>query len=106
MTPDDFPAFYQAVHGRRPFPWQARLARDVAGGGWPAVIELPTAAGKTTAIDVAVFALALQAGRGLAGRTAVPAGPGHRPYRRQLDATGILLDMFRGVSDAARAPSG
>ena len=42
----------------------------------------------------------------LAGRTAVPAGPGHRPYPRQLDATGILLDMVRGVSDADRAPSG
>ena len=42
----------------------------------------------------------------LAGRTAVPAGPGHRPYPRQLDATGILLDMVRGVSDAGRAPSG
>jgi CRISPR-associated endonuclease/helicase Cas3 len=38
MTPDDFPAFYEAVHGHLPFPWQARLACRVAEGGWPTVL--------------------------------------------------------------------
>jgi CRISPR-associated endonuclease/helicase Cas3 len=70
MTPDDFPAFYQAVHDHAPFPWQARLARDVAEAGWPAVLAVPTASGKTSTLDVAVFALALQAGRPLDQRTA------------------------------------
>ena len=70
LTPGDFPAFYDAVHGFAPFPWQARLAGEVAGPGWPAVLALPTAAGKTSAIDVAVFTLALAAGAPLAARTA------------------------------------
>jgi CRISPR-associated endonuclease/helicase Cas3 len=70
MTPDVYPAFYEAVHGHAPFPWQARLARQVAEGNWPAVLAVPTASGKTSTIDAAVFALALQAGRPLAERTA------------------------------------
>jgi CRISPR-associated endonuclease/helicase Cas3 len=70
MTPDLFPQFYQAVHGYQPFPWQSRLARQVAEEGWPGVLALPTAAGKTSAIDVAVFSLALQAGKPLRDRTA------------------------------------
>ncbi|HEX8204336.1 MAG TPA: type I-U CRISPR-associated helicase/endonuclease Cas3 [Isosphaeraceae bacterium] len=54
-----------------PFPWQERLVRQVAERGrWPDVLALPTASGKTSAIDVAVFTLALQAGRPLAERTA------------------------------------
>jgi CRISPR-associated endonuclease/helicase Cas3 len=70
MAPDDFSAFYQAVHGFEPFPWQARLAREVVERGWPAVLAVPTAAGKTSTIDVALFTLALQAGKPLAQRTA------------------------------------
>jgi CRISPR-associated endonuclease/helicase Cas3 len=70
MTPDDFAPFYRAVHGYEPFPWQVRLAGQVVDRGWPAVLALPTAAGKTSAIDIAVFTLALQAGKPLAERTA------------------------------------
>ena len=43
---------------KSPFPWQSRLAAQVCAGSWPRAIALPTAAGKTAAIDVAVFALA------------------------------------------------
>lgn len=58
-TPDQFAEFYEAVHGKPPFPWQSRLAERVCGGKeWPRAIALPTAAGKTACIDVAVFALA------------------------------------------------
>jgi CRISPR-associated endonuclease/helicase Cas3 len=70
MSPDDFSHFYRAVHGRTPFPWQDRLAREVAEKGWPVVLAVPTAAGKTSTLDVAVFTLALQAGRPLAERSA------------------------------------
>ncbi|HJT79147.1 MAG TPA: type I-U CRISPR-associated helicase/endonuclease Cas3, partial [Gemmataceae bacterium] len=59
-----FIAFFQAVHdGREPFPWQRRLAVRVCdpARGWPRVIALPTAAGKTACIDIAVFALAYRA---------------------------------------------
>ncbi len=59
----EFAAFFRAVHGYDPFPWQVRLAREVANTGWPDVLDLPTGAGKTAAVDVAVFALALDAGR-------------------------------------------
>jgi CRISPR-associated endonuclease/helicase Cas3 len=70
ISPDHFQAFFTAVHGQSPFPWQARLARRVVEmGSWPALLDLPTGAGKTAAIDVAVFHLACQAERGPA-RTA------------------------------------
>lgn len=60
----DFPAFFAAIHGYPPFPWQARLASRLAsGGGWPEVLDLPTGTGKTAAIDVAVFQLAIEAGQ-------------------------------------------
>lgn len=59
---DAFEAFFEAVHGYRPFPWQARLAREVVqGGSWPEVLALPTGAGKTAVIDVAVFAMSAMA---------------------------------------------
>lgn len=44
-----------------PFPWQTRLAERVLeepSRPWPQAIALPTAAGKTACIDIAIFALA------------------------------------------------
>jgi CRISPR-associated endonuclease/helicase Cas3 len=58
LAPEQFAEFYQAVYRYDPFPWQARLAARVCAGGWPKVLALPTAAGKTTSLDFAVFALA------------------------------------------------
>jgi len=63
LSIDDFRSFFMAVNGHEPFPWQERLARQVEDTGWPALLDLPTGAGKTAALDVAVFALALDAGR-------------------------------------------
>lgn len=57
-TPHQFAEFYEAVHGFSPFPWQARVAARVCRGSWPRTIALPTAAGKTACLDIAVFALA------------------------------------------------
>lgn len=72
LSPDHFPAFFQEVYGYEPFPWQTRLLQLVAEtGGWPAVLDLPTGSGKTAAIDVAVFHLALEADRGSERRAPV-----------------------------------
>ncbi len=70
MTPADFGGFYKAIHGYDPFPWQQRLLEQVAGQGWPTAITLPTSSGKTSAIDVAVFHLALEAGKSALERKA------------------------------------
>jgi CRISPR-associated endonuclease/helicase Cas3 len=68
----DFDAFFEEVHGVAPFPWQRRLARLLAeGGAWPKVLDLPTGTGKTAALDIALFHLALEAGRGAARRAPV-----------------------------------
>ncbi len=70
MTADDFEQFYEGVHAWKPFPWQKRLTKFVAESGWPRRIALPTSAGKTSTIDVAVFLLALQSEVSAMARTA------------------------------------
>lgn len=63
LSVDDFESFHQAVHdGRLPFDWQSRLLRKIVSERtWPRVLDLPTGSGKTTCIDIALFALALDA---------------------------------------------
>jgi CRISPR-associated endonuclease/helicase Cas3 len=69
LSVDDFDAFHVAVHGkdkdgkgRRAFDWQNRLLREIVERRkWPRVLDLPTGSGKTTCIDIALFALALDA---------------------------------------------
>ena len=56
----DFPAYFRDIHGYEPFPWQVRLTEQVISTGeWPEVIDLPTGSGKTSVLDTAVFALAV-----------------------------------------------
>lgn len=63
LSASDFGAFHAAVHGgRQPFAWQQRLLEQIVRDkAWPHVLDLPTGAGKTTCIDIALFALALDA---------------------------------------------
>lgn len=59
-----FSAFYHALNRREPFPWQARLARQVAETEtWPTEVGVPTGLGKTACLDIAVWWLASQAHR-------------------------------------------
>jgi CRISPR-associated endonuclease/helicase Cas3 len=72
----DFTPFFKAIWGFEPFPWQQRLLDRLAGnedrrddcdgepGHWPGVLDLLTGAGKTAALDIAVFHLALDAAAG------------------------------------------
>ncbi len=62
LHPSDFPAYFRAVHGCDPFPWQQSLVTRLADTDtWPDVLNLPTGSGKTAALDAAVFHLALRA---------------------------------------------
>jgi CRISPR-associated endonuclease/helicase Cas3 len=68
----DFSAFFQECWGEEipPFPWQEEFARRASCGDWPGCVAVPTGSGKTACLDAAVFALALQAERPQAQRTA------------------------------------
>lgn len=65
LTTSDFRAFHAGVHGgQQPFAWQQRLLEQVVQDErWPRVLDLPTGVGKTTCIDIALFALALDAAK-------------------------------------------
>lgn len=66
-----FPEFYEALNDRRPFPWQERLAAQVARNGtWPQEVGVPTGLGKTACLDIAIWWLASQADRLPRDRTA------------------------------------
>lgn len=62
--PQDFRFWFQSIHGQEPFPWQVRLFEqwlcpaDSNNARWPRSFALPPASGKTSLIDLAVFALA------------------------------------------------
>ena len=69
LVPTEFPAAFEALHGYLPFPWQTALAEKVCREGrWPKLLDLPTAAGKTAALDIALFHLAVEADKGEARR--------------------------------------
>src|SRR5262245_38008662 len=64
LGPEHFAGFFEEVHDHKPFKWQEQLLKRVVASGWPRRLDLPTAAGKSAVIDVAVFALALKGAGG------------------------------------------
>ncbi len=59
LTSCEFKDFYREIHGYEPYPWQSKLAEQVIETGrWPESINVPTGCGKTSCIDIAVYALA------------------------------------------------
>ncbi len=64
LNSDNFSDFFKALWGYVPFAWQQDLVRRVlqnANRPWPEAIALPTAAGKTACLDIAVYSLAASA---------------------------------------------
>ncbi|WP_159626800.1 type I-G CRISPR-associated helicase/endonuclease Cas3g [Actinomyces sp. zg296] len=64
LSTEEFGDFFEAVHGpgHRPFSWQRDLLEHLASSGaWPEQIAAPTGAGKSSVIEVHVFANALAA---------------------------------------------
>ncbi|MFO7776671.1 MAG: type I-U CRISPR-associated helicase/endonuclease Cas3 [Candidatus Hydrogenedentota bacterium] len=96
----DFPAFFHAIHGHEPFPWQRMLVEHVVSkDAWPEGIDLPTASGKTACIDAAIFLLALAERDGC-----LPAG---HPARRRLffvvDRRIVVDEAYRRAEKLAGA---
>ena len=94
LSHTDFPDYFAALWGEqvKPFAWQFALAKRVLNApdgpaetpaadptsasthrsrSWPDAIALPTGAGKTACLDIAVFALAAQAHRLGSGRVMI-----------------------------------
>ena len=65
-----FQDVFSELWGFEPFPWQTMLAERVTDGCWPLALDLPTASGKTACIDIALYALAMQADKPIEERTA------------------------------------
>lgn len=70
LQPEQFDDFFQQLYPYPPMTWQSELAVAACSGEWPDYICLPTGAGKTSVIDIALFALAFQADLPSAKRTA------------------------------------
>lgn len=68
----EFREFYRVIHPFYPFEWQELVAQRIVENGWPVddVLDPPTASGKTSMLDIAVYALAAQAGVPALERTA------------------------------------
>lgn len=58
FSAEEFVAYFTALHGYGPFPWQKRLVKSVLETGkWPALLDIPTGLGKTSTVDIALFVL-------------------------------------------------
>ncbi len=94
LQPADFAEFFGALYQHKttgepmtPMSWQAELAAAACAGQWPDYICVPTGAGKTSTIDIALFALAYQAD--------LPADKRTAPMR-----TFLVVDRRTVVSEA------
>src|SRR5262245_40767182 len=105
LNAEHFGDFFEQIHGQQPFPWQARLVREIVAqdGSWRPLLNLPTAAGKTAVIDIAVFLLALDADK--------PAEQRRAPMRIffVIDRRIVVDEAYRRaekIANALRDPKG
>jgi CRISPR-associated endonuclease/helicase Cas3 len=77
LSPSNFVEFFSALYQNKmtgiplvPMTWQLELAEAACLGRWPDYICVPTGAGKTSTLDIALFALAFQANLPAESRTA------------------------------------
>jgi CRISPR-associated endonuclease/helicase Cas3 len=102
-----FSDFYREVHGRNPFPWQARLAAQVLEDQrWPSNIGVPTGLGKTSTLDVAVWSLACSMAR-LGPRRSLPTRIWYVVNRRLLvdEAHDHAMRLSRLLLEASESPA-
>ena len=102
LSIDDFGDFFEAVHGQgcRPFSWQEDLLRHLVDQGqWPEQIAAPTGAGKSSVIEVHVFANALAA---VGAGARVPRRLAVVVNRRAL--TDAHAERARRIQDLLNAP--
>lgn len=99
LAREGFADLYEHVHGegRRPFAWQEALLDRALDGEWPDAVHVPTGLGKTSVLDVAVFALAWQADRGPSDRTART-----RTFFA-IDRRAVVDDVYEHANELARA---
>ena len=92
---DEFDEFFAAVnHGREPYAWQRALLRQVVTTGrWPDAVVAPTGAGKSSVLEVHVFAVAM---------THAPGWEGARAPRRLWHVVGrrALVDDMASRAEA------
>lgn len=95
LTVSAFVPFYKSLYGFAPFQWQIRLLEHVVTTGrWPSVIDAPTGAGKSSVVDVHVFANALYG-----------AGAGARVPRRLatvVNRRALVDSQFDRANDLAK----
>ncbi|MHB1327495.1 MAG: type I-G CRISPR-associated helicase/endonuclease Cas3g, partial [Gemmatimonadales bacterium] len=114
MSLPSFDDFFSAVYGSQPFPWQRRLAEHVVDEGWGKypLLDLPTGTGKTSTLDIAIYALACVPER-MPRRTVlvvdrrIVVDEGANRARSLLRVlTSAANGPVRAVADALRALSG
>lgn len=124
LSAADFAEFFGKLYRDRdgnslpPMNWQSELAAAACVGDWPEFICLPTGAGKTSAIEIAVFALAAQADLPAEQRTAamrtflvvdrrtVVSEAHHRAERLRYVLSEATEGILKKVADRLRSYSG
>ena len=121
LGPERFAEFFAALHSdggppRSPFPWQQRLVDQVVTTDrWPDLLDLPTASGKTTTIEIALYLMAAGAPvprrivfvvdrRIVVSQAATVAENAAR--RLDPDRSDILGEVARGLRALAPEPEG